>query len=86
MRNGGEQMRPYAKLRGKMAEMDINNTALANYIGRSSGYISTHLNNKYSWEIDVAYKILELLEVPKEQIVEYFPPNGGLPQKGKTRS
>lgn len=78
-------MKPYAKLRGKMAEMDINSRALANYLGKSSGYISAHLNNKYSWEIDVAYKILDYLQVPVEQIVEYFPPNGGLPQKGKVK-
>lgn len=76
-------MKPYAKLRGKMAEMDINSTALANYLGRSPTYISAHLTHKHSWDIDEAYKILDLLEVPKDQIVEYFPPNGGLPQKGK---
>ncbi|MDE5575779.1 MAG: helix-turn-helix domain-containing protein [Oscillospiraceae bacterium] len=68
-----------------MAEMDINCRALANYLGKSSGYISAHFNNKYSWEIDVAYKILDFLQVPKEQIVEYFPPNGGLPQKTAKR-
>lgn len=76
-------MRPYAKLRGKMAEMDVTSTALANYLGRSSTYISAHMTHKYSWDVDEAYKILDLLKVPKEEIVEYFPPNGGLPQKGK---
>lgn len=79
-------MKPYAKLRGKMAEMDINSQALANYLGKSSAYISTHLTHKYGWDIDEAYKILELLNVPREEIVEYFPPNGGLPQKSKARS
>lgn len=79
-------MRPYAKLRGKMAEMDINCSALANYLGRSANYISWRFNNKFPWNIDEAYKILDLLEIPKEQIVEYFPPNEGLPQKGKTHS
>lgn len=78
-------MKPYAKLRGKMAEMDINSVALANYLGRSSAYISARLTHKYAWNIDEVYKILELLEIPKEQIAEYFPPNGGLPQKGKER-
>lgn len=79
-------MKPYAKLRGKMAEMDVKAVDLANYLGKSRQYISQHLLGKYSWEIDIAYKILDLLEIPKEQIVEYFPPNGGLPKKGKTRS
>ena len=37
-------MKPYAKLRGKMAEMDINSQALANYLGKSSAYISDPFN------------------------------------------
>ena len=78
-------MKPYAKLRGKMAEMDVKAADLANNLGKSRQYISQHLLGKYSWNIDEAYKILDLLEVPKEQIVEYFPPNGELPQKGKVK-
>ncbi|MCM1328402.1 MAG: DUF739 family protein [Ruminococcus sp.] len=79
-------MKPYAKLRGKMAEMDINSIALANYLGKSTAYISAHMTHKYAWDIDEIYAILELLKVPQEDIVEYFPPNGGLPQKSRTRS
>lgn len=76
-------MKPYAKLRGKMAENDINGTALANYFGRTPNYISDRLNIKSPWTIDEVYKIMGLLEIPLEEILTYFPPNGGVPQKGK---
>lgn len=76
-------MKPFAKLRGRMAEMEINAAAMANFLGRNSTYVSSRMTHKYAWNIDEIYAILELLEIPKEQLTEYFPPNGGLPQKGK---
>lgn len=76
-------MKPFAKLRGKMSEMDINNNALANFLGRSPSYVSTRMTHNYSWELDEIYKILDLLMIPQEEIFTYFPPNAGLPLKGK---
>ena len=76
-------MRPYAKLRGKMAEMDVNSTALANYLGRSANYLSGRFNNKFSWDMEEVYKIMDFLKIPHEEIFTYFPPNGGLSQKGR---
>lgn len=76
-------MKPYAKLRGKMAEMDINGTALAKYLGRSANYISGRFNIKASWDIEEVYKIMDFLRILHEEIFTYFPPNGGLPQKGR---
>lgn len=76
-------MKPFAKLRGKMSEMDINNNALANFLNRSPSYVSTHMTHSQSWELDEIYKILDLLMIPPEEIFTYFPPNGGLPPKVK---
>lgn len=76
-------MKPYAKLRGKMAEMDVKCMALAHYIGRTANYVSKRFNNKGSWDIEEVYEIMTLLQIPHEEIFTYFPPNGGLPQKGR---
>lgn len=79
-------MKSYAKLRGRMAEMEVTGEALANYIGRSTTYVSNRMTRNsrgYSWTVDEVYKILDFLEVPQSEIFTYFPPNGGLPQKTK---
>ncbi len=76
-------MKPFAKLRGRMHEMDINSNALANFLGRSQSYVSTRMTHNSSWELDEIYKILDLLMIPPEEIFTYFPPNGVLPEKVK---
>ncbi len=76
-------MKPFAKLRGAMVEKDVDNNALANYLNRSAAYISRRMNNLMGWEIEEAYKIMSFLELPAEDIFTYFPPNGGLPVKGR---
>ena len=76
-------MKPYAKLRGKMAEMDVTGEALANFLDKSRGYVSNRLSKNISWSIDEVYKILDFLELPAEEIFIYFPPNGGITSKHK---
>ncbi|MCM1059860.1 MAG: hypothetical protein NC452_06165 [Eubacterium sp.] len=44
--------------------MDINNNALANFLGRSPSYVSTRMTHSQSWELDKIYKILDLLMIP----------------------
>ncbi|MCM1330021.1 MAG: DUF739 family protein [Ruminococcus sp.] len=74
-------MKPYAKLRGRMAEMEVTGEDLANHIERSKTYVSNRLTHSYSWSIDEVYKILDFLEIPESEIFTYFPPNGGLTKK-----
>lgn len=77
-------MKSYAKLRGRMAELDVTGEMLAHYIGRSKTYVSNRMTRNsrgYSWTIDEVYKILNFLEIPPSEIFTYFPPNGGLPKK-----
>jgi len=80
-------MKPFAKLRGAMVEKDVDGNALANYLNRSAAYISRRMNELASWEVEEAYKVMDFLELPREEIFSYFPPNGGLPPKiTRTRS
>lgn len=79
----GKTMKPYAKLRAKMTELDISNGDVANFLNKSPSYVSYRLNNRYSWKISDAYKVLELLNLPEESISFYFPPDAGLPKRSK---
>lgn len=76
-------MKSYAKLRGKMAELEVTGEALANYINRSKTYVSNRMTHNFSWTIDEVYKILEFLDIPPNEIFTYFPPNGGLSKGNK---
>ena len=62
----------YSKLRGKIREKFGTQEKFAKELGISSVSLSAKLNNRVEFtqlEID---KICELLEIPKEQIPEYF--------------
>ncbi len=76
-------MRPYSKLRGKMTEMDITGEMLANYLNVSKTYISNRLNHKLSWNIDEIYIVMDYLQIPREEIFDYFPPDAGIKRKAK---
>ena len=78
-------MKSYAKLRGRMAELEATNEDLANHIGRSKTYVSNRMTRNSSWTIDEVYKILNFLELPQNEIFTYFPPNGGIERKGKVK-
>lgn len=80
-------MRPLAKLRGRMFECEVTCEDIANLLGRSKSYVSERMTNKrYHWEVEEAYQIMDLLNIPYEEILLYFPPNGGLPKKIKKAS
>ena len=75
-------MKPFAKLRGRMSEMDIDGNSIANFLGKSPCYVSNRLTMRYSWELNDIYRVMDFLKIPYAEIFTYFPPNGGLPVKG----
>lgn len=77
-------MKAYAKLRGRMRELDITGESLAFYLGRSKSYVSRRLVKKESWDIDDVYNVLDFLDLPLSEIYTYFPPNGGVESGKKT--
>lgn len=71
-------MKPYAKLRGRLTECGYTQLDLANFVGKSPSYVSERMAGKrYDWEISEAYLILDRLDVPTNEIFNYFPPNKG---------
>lgn len=78
-------MKAYAKLRGRMRELDITGESLAFYLGRSKSYVSNRFVKKSSWDIDDVYKILDFLDLPLSEIYTYFPPNGEIERGSKSK-
>ena len=75
----------YARLRGAIAEAGYTLQDIADEWnierGETSGWkyanwLSPFLNGKRPWRSDVMYWLMDLLELPHEQLGLYFPANG----------
>lgn len=68
-------MKPYYKLRGKLAERD-GAKALAKILERSPMYISKVLTAKKGkyFNLDEAFKIMDYINEPYENMYIYFSP------------
>lgn len=65
--------KPYSKLRHAMDDADIDREAICKVLDKSTTYVAQRLQCKYSWTVEGAYRILNMLGVPDAQMVEYFP-------------
>lgn len=66
----------YMKLRGLLHENDHTQLDLQPLLVRSESYITDRMTGKRSWELNDCYTILDWLNVPADQIHEYFPEGG----------
>ena len=66
--------KPFRRLRFELGELDIDQVTLAEKLGRGDSYISGRMNGKGSWSLWEAFEMMRLLDVPLEQIADYFPP------------
>lgn len=62
----------YSKLKGRMKEKGITQETLANAIGKNKATISLRLNNQSFFVQDEIAQIIKILEIPVDQIKEYF--------------
>lgn len=62
----------YAKLRGRILEKFKTIRAFSEAMGMDVSSISAKLNNKRSWKREEIEKACLLLEIPFNQIHEYF--------------
>lgn len=62
----------YSKLRGKIIEKYSNNGNFANEIGISERTLSLKLHNKIAFKQTEIDKAILLLDIPIEEISEYF--------------
>jgi len=65
--------RPYSALRGKLAEMNIDQRYLAKLLNRSIWYIVERLAGRSPWDMDDMYAMLDLIGEPHELLNHYYP-------------
>ena len=72
---GSDNMiKPYRRLRFELHERDIDQSILADRLGRGDSYISDRMTGKNPWTLREAFAMMQLIDAPLEQIADYFPP------------
>lgn len=62
----------YLKLRGRIKEKGYTQSDVANEIGMTSGTLSDKLNNKATFNTKEVDNICKMLDIPNEEIGNYF--------------
>ena len=65
-------MYDYSKLRGKIKEVYSTEGSFSKDLGMSGVSLSGRLNNKLSWNQPEMIKVGILLDIPKEELHQYF--------------
>lgn len=65
-------MYDYKKLRGKIKEVLGNEYKCAELLGLSEASVSAKLNSKVPISLSEMDKLIETLNIPKEEIYDYF--------------
>lgn len=66
----------YQLLRKKLREYDLDQEYLGKLLGRSRSHISLCLSGKSEWLMSEVYNIAKICQIPQEEILRYFPPDG----------
>lgn len=64
--------RKFAKLKALLYEKELIQADLARELGRSGTYITVRMNGKEPWSLDDVQAIGEMLEIPREQWLDFF--------------
>lgn len=68
----------FRKLRGKLAELDIDQVYLSKKIGISRATVSTKMSGHSPWTLSEMYAVMDLIGEPYTLLHEYFPKGGGV--------
>lgn len=71
-------MKRHDYILNELKKNDIDRPFLCQQLDRSHSYVSLRFNGKGSFTLEEAYRIMELANVPPEDIYKAFPP-GGIP-------
>jgi len=66
----------FRKLRGILAELEIDQAYLAKHLGVSQQSVSNRMRGKYPWTLSETYAVMDLIQEPYERLHIYFPKNG----------
>jgi len=72
----------FRKLKGILAENDVDQKQLSAVIKKSQSYVTARMNSSRSWDMDDVYAVLDMLGVnyQNDEIFKYFPPSGKEPK------
>jgi transcriptional regulator with XRE-family HTH domain len=56
-----------------MFEQEVRQEDIANDLGVSKTYVSRRMTGKDQWELDVVYKVCDILSIPYTEISVYWP-------------
>lgn len=62
----------YGKLRERIRDKQATQTDLANALNLSTKTISLKMSGKISWKQEEIFKLLQFLNIPNEQVSDYF--------------
>lgn len=69
--------RPYAMLRGIMAQNDADLSTLGKVIGiTEKSAVSHRMTNRTPWKLDEMYSILDFFKISHDKLNIYFPKGG----------
>lgn len=68
----------FRKLRGKLRELDIDQSYLAKKLDICVMSISRKMTGKSPWTSDEMYAVMDLIQEPYEKLHEFFPKGGGV--------
>lgn len=66
----------FLKLRALLTEYDMTFEELGHRIGRSYPHISNSFRGTRSWDLWEMYAIMDLFNIPYDQLNQYFPKDG----------
>lgn len=73
----------FRKLRGRLAENELDQKYLETLLKRSHIYISDRMTGRRPWSMDDVYTICDLMNIPEDEISIYFPRGGEETSTGK---
>lgn len=62
----------YSKLKGKIKEVCDTQSKFSKKLGISEQVLSKRLKNQVCFDSNEIFKIIEVLDIPKENVTEYF--------------
>ena len=66
----------YRKLKGRMAENEIDQKCIREALGKSQTYITQRMTGRKPWTMDDVYILCNLLDISNGEISVFFPPKG----------
>lgn len=66
----------YRTLRAEMVRQNVTRDDLAGWLGCSKGTLCADFTGKRSFSMQDVYIIMDRLDLPYAEIMNYFPPNG----------